>query len=184
MTSRRAVFGLMGLSLGLMVACGPAKPANVPEGGGSSNNAGDGGKKAPEVAGVYVGGDGPATIADAAGQVIIVDFWATYCEPCKKSFPMYQELVDKHAGAVVVIGVSVDDPEDVSQDDIKAFATELNVTFPIVWDKEHKTAEAYKPPKMPTSYVIDKSGNIRHVHSGYSPSEAEEIANEVDELLK
>lgn len=179
-----AVFGLMGLSMGLVVACGPAKPAKGPGGGDSSNSGGDSGKKAPEVIGAYVGGDGPATIADAAGQVIIVDFWATYCEPCKKSFPMYQELVDKHAGAVVVIGVSVDDPEDVSQDDIQAFATELNATFPIVWDKEHKTAEAYKPPKMPTSYVIDKAGNIRHVHSGYSPTEAQEIADEVDELLK
>jgi thiol-disulfide isomerase/thioredoxin len=173
-TRRTALLG----ALGLVMACGPAAEAN------DAGDAHVAGKKAPEVHGVVVGGDGPTTIADAAGQVVIVDFWATYCEPCKKSFPMYQELVDKYAGRLVVIGVSVDDPEDVEQEQIRAFAEDLNVSFPIVWDKDRKTAAAYKPPKMPTSYVIDKTGNIRHVHQGYRPSEAEEIEREVDALLK
>ncbi len=169
--------------MGALAGCGPAKPAK--DGGDAhADGGGDAVKKAPEVKGEFVTGDGPATIADASGQVIIVDFWATYCEPCKKSFPMYQELVNKYAGNLVVIGVSVDDPEDVKKEDIQAFADELNATFPIVWDKERKTAEAYKPPKMPTSYVIDKEGNIRHEHQGYSAGEADEIGKELDELLK
>jgi peroxiredoxin len=67
---------------------------------------------------------------------------------------------------------------------VKAFATELSVTFPIVWDKEKKTAGVYNPPKMPTSYVIDKQGVVRFVHAGYQAEEADKIAAEVDELMK
>jgi thiol-disulfide isomerase/thioredoxin len=141
------------------------------------------GKPAPEIEAEAVGGDGPSSVGEAKGQVTIVDFWATFCDPCRKSFPKYQELVDKHAGKLVVIGVSVDDPDDVGTDEIKAWTDELQVSFPIVWDKDKKTANAYKPPKMPTSYVLDKKGIVRHVHAGYTADEADEIAKEVDALL-
>jgi thiol-disulfide isomerase/thioredoxin len=159
-------------------------------GGGDAKNpsdASDGGligKQAPEVVAEAVGGDGPTTLAESKGTVTIVDFWATYCDPCRKSFPKYQELVDKHAGDLVVIAVSVDDPEDVGTEEVLAFAEELNVTFPIVWDKERATADAYNPPKMPTSYVIDKEGVVRHIHEGYQADEADVIADEVAALLE
>ena len=141
------------------------------------------GEPAPEVQAESVNGAGPATLAEAKGLVTIVDFWATYCDPCRKSFPKYQEMVDKFAGKLVVIGVSVDDPEDAGTEEIQAFADELGVTFPIVWDKEQKTAEAYKPAKMPTSFVIDKKGSIRHVHAGYTADEADDIVKEIEALL-
>lgn len=142
------------------------------------------GKSAPEITADSVSGDGPKTLGEAKGQVTIIDFWATFCDPCRKSFPKYQELVDKHAGELVVIGVSVDDPEDVGNEEVMGFAEELNVSFPIVWDKERKTADVYKPPKMPTSYVVDKKGVVRFVHAGYQADEAEIIAKEVEELIK
>ena len=142
------------------------------------------GKEAPALHVISVGGDGPSSLKEARGQVTIVDFWATFCDPCRKTFPKYQELVDKHAGDVVVIAVSVDEADDVGTEEILAFAEELSVSFPIVWDKEHKTAEEYNPAKMPTSYIIDKDGVVRHIHVGYSSGEAEEIAAEVDALLR
>ena len=184
-----ALKALTVLGAGILMACGATqKSATQPDGGqdtGSDATVGSSpGNTAPEIYGEYVSGDGPKTIADAKGQVIIVDFWATYCEPCKKSFPAYQELVDKHAGNVVVVGVSVDDPEDVKVEDVRGFAEELGVTFPIVWDKERKTASAYKPPKMPTSYLIDKSGAVRHVHEGFTPEAVDKMNQEVEEMLK
>lgn len=142
------------------------------------------GKMAPEVSGAPVGGDGPKTLADGRGQVVIVDFWATFCDPCRKSFPQYQELVDKYAGGLAVIAVSVDDPDDVGEDDVKKFASDLEVSFSIVWDKTKKTADVYKPPKMPTSYIIDKEGIIRHIHEGFEGGEAAQIDKEVEALLK
>lgn len=152
------------------------------DGGGES--APEVGKTAPEVKGESIMGEGPKNLADGRGQVVIVDFWATFCDPCRKSFPQYQELVDKHAGKLAIIAVSVDDPDDVGVDDVKKFATDLGVSFSIVWDKDKSTANVYKPPKMPTSYVVDKQGIIRHIHEGFSGGEAEELDKEVEALLK
>lgn len=150
-------------------------------GGGSDKPATAGG--AAEVQGAYITGDGPKSLADAKGKVVIVDFWATYCQPCKKSFPKYQELVEQFGGELAVIAVSVDEPGDVDEAKLKEFAASTKVKFPIIWDKEHKTAEAYKPPKMPTSFIIDKDGNIAHQHAGYESGEEEKIAEEVKKLL-
>ena len=141
------------------------------------------GNEAPELQVVALSGDGPSTLSAARGQVVIVDFWATFCDPCRKSFPKYQELVDKYAGDLTVIAVSVDDPEDVTEEEVKKFAEDLGVSFPIVWDKEKKTAEVYGPPKMPTSYIIDKEGVVKHVHAGFEGGEAEVIDKEVAAIL-
>ncbi len=168
-----------------MVACTPATnqtEVKGPEGSdaGASELVG---KPAPEILGEYVTGDGAKSLAEAKGTVTILDFWGTFCEPCKKSFPKLQEMVDTQAGKLAVIAVSQDDPEDKKAEDIKKFAEELKVSFPIVWDKEKKTAGTYHPPKMPTSYVIDKNGVIKSVHAGYTDGEDEKLAKEIEELI-
>jgi peroxiredoxin len=142
------------------------------------------GAKAPELSAQSVTGEGPSKLADASGRVVIVDFWATYCAPCKKSFPKYQELVDQFGGDLAVIAVSVDDPEDVTPEQIKDFADQTGVKFAVVWDKDRSVAPKYTPPKMPTSFVIDKDGTIRHIHAGYESGEEKIIAAEVEALIK
>ncbi len=149
---------------------------------GATPAAGEG-KGAAELSAAFVTGEGPKSLAEAKGKVVIVDFWATYCDPCRKSFPKYQELVDQFGGDLAVIAVSVDEPGDVSEDKLKEFAKETGVKFAIVWDKEHKTADAYKPSKMPTSFILDKEGNIVHTHAGYESGEEQKIADEVKALL-
>ena len=168
---------------------GSSSGGTVPDGDGTAaptTGAGDApasGGGAAEIQGAFVTGEGPKTLAEAKGKVVIVDFWATYCQPCKKSFPKYQELVEQFGGDLAVIAISVDEPGDVDEAKLKEFATATKVKFPIIWDKEHKTAEAYKPPKMPTSFIIDKDGNIAHQHAGYESGEEEKIAEEVKKLL-
>ncbi|MBL8741199.1 MAG: TlpA family protein disulfide reductase, partial [Myxococcales bacterium] len=81
---------------------------------GPTAAAGDG-KAAAELVATYVTGEGPKTLAEAKGKVVIVDFWATYCDPCRKSFPKYQELVDQFGGELAVIAISVDEPSDVDE---------------------------------------------------------------------
>ena len=124
-----------------------------------------------------------ADVGGGHGQLVIVDFWATYCDPCRKSFPKYQEMVDQFGGDLAVIAVSVDDPSDVQEEKLKEFAAETGVKFSVVWDKEHKTAGLYSPPKMPTSFVIDKEGKIVHRHAGYESGEEDKIAEEVKALI-
>lgn len=166
--------------------CGGGGGGGAASGSGSETPAAGGGlvgQKAPEISAESITGDGPKTLAEASGKVVIIDFWATYCAPCKKSFPKYQDLVGQFGDDLAVIAVSVDDADDASTDKLKAFADETGAKFAIVWDKEKATAQKYSPPKMPTSYVIDKEGNVRHVHAGYEDGEEAKIADEVKALL-
>lgn len=163
-------------------------------GGGGANAAGSGpsdassegglvGSAAPDITAEAVTGEGPTSLADASGKVVILDFWATYCAPCKKSFPKYQEMVDQFGGELAVIAVSVDDPEDATKEQLEEFAQETGVKFAIVWDKDKSAAKKYSPPKMPTSFVIDKGGVVRHIHAGYESGEETKIAEEINALL-
>jgi cytochrome c biogenesis protein CcmG, thiol:disulfide interchange protein DsbE len=115
-----------------------------------------------------------------AGKVRIVDFWATWCEPCKESFPAYQKLEDKFSEGLVIIGLSVDDEPD----GIEAFAKETGVKFPLAWDEGQAISARYEPPTMPTSYVVDKKGIVRHVHAGFRSGDEEEIEKVVSTLLE
>jgi cytochrome c biogenesis protein CcmG, thiol:disulfide interchange protein DsbE len=138
------------------------------------------GAMAPEFELEPVGGGEPVGPGKFLGKVVLVDFWATWCEPCRESFPAYQSLVNKHAGRVVVLGVSVDENDA----GIPAFKAETGVSFPLVWDREQSVAAAYKPAKMPTSFVIDQKGLIRHVHEGFHAGDAAEIERIVTGLLE
>lgn len=115
-----------------------------------------------------------------AGKVVIVDFWATWCEPCKQSFPVYQKLVDRLGGELVVVGVSQDDDSN----GIDAFRSETGVKFPVVWDDGKAVAKSYDPPSMPTAYVIDKNGIVRFVHVGYRPGDEVTLEERVRSLTR
>lgn len=170
-----ALMGVAALSMGGAGCASNGTEAATPAAGTGS--------PAPELSAAYVTGEGPKTLADAKGKVVIVDFWATYCGPCKKSFPKYQELLDQFGGDLVVIAVSVDEPDAASEEKLKEFATETQVKFSILWDKDHKTADLYKPSNMPTSYIIDRDGKIAHVHAKYEGGEEAKIADEIKALL-
>lgn len=155
-------------------------------GGGATDAPSSGGligSAAPEITAESVTGEGPTTLKDASGKVVIVDFWATFCGPCKKSFPKYQELVDQFGGDLAVIAVSVDNPEDATKEQLEAFAKETGVKFAIVWDKDQAVVKKYSPPKMPTSFLIDKTGVVRHIHTGYETGEEDKMAEEIKALL-
>lgn len=121
-----------------------------------------------------------ASLAEADGKVALVDFWATWCEPCRVSFPHYQALAKKFDGDVVVVGISEDDEPD----GIKAFAKETGATFPLAWDANKNVAAGYHPDSMPTSFVIDKNKLVRFVHGGFRPGDENVIEDQVKELLK
>ncbi|HEX7451492.1 MAG TPA: TlpA disulfide reductase family protein, partial [Polyangiaceae bacterium] len=85
-----------------------------------------------------------------------------------------------YGSKVAVIGISVDeDPAGIAK-----FTKETGAKFPVVWDDGQITSKSYQPPTMPTSYVIDESGIVRFVHSGFHSGEEQEIEKELDSLLK
>ena len=121
--------------------------------------------------------------SSAKGKVVLIDFWATFCKPCKASFPKLQELHAKHAAeGLVIIGIAEDDePKQV----VPAFVKETGATFLIGIDPDQKAAA---PPflvtAMPTELIIDRNGIVRHRHEGMKDGEIDEIVKQVEELLK
>ncbi len=127
-----------------------------------------------------VGGGAEQSLTAYAGKLVIVDFWATWCQPCKQSFPVYQRLVEKLGGELVVIGVSQDDDAQ----GIAAFRSETGAKFPLVWDDGKALAKRYDPPTMPTAFVIDQSGIVRFVHAGYRAGDEATLEEEVRSLMR
>lgn len=117
-------------------------------------------------------------------QVILIDFWATYCEPCLAEMPHLRALYDKHRGAgFVVLAVSVDGPETVA--DVPSFAKRNRLTFPVILDEDSRIASIYDPKKSaPLSVLIDRSGKVLRVHEGFNPGDEGDlelaVANTLD----
>lgn len=154
-------------------------------GGGGANSGAEAshalvGAPAPAFELREVSGGGDQSLEAYAGKVVVVDFWATWCKPCKESFPAYQKLVTQMGGDLVVVGVSQDDDAK----GIPAFLSETGAKFPIVWDDGKSVAKSYDPPSMPTAFVIDKSGIVRFVHVGYHAGDEATLEDEVRSLLR
>lgn len=159
--------------------------------GGASAESGDGAASAgdakglinspaPDFAANSVNGKGRAAVKASNGKVLIVDFWATWCEPCKKSFPKLQELFVKYkASGMDLIAVSEDDENSGIPD----FGNTFGAKFPLVWDDGKAIAAKWKPGSMPSTFIVDKKGIVRFVHSGYHDGEEAEIEKEVKSLL-
>ena len=137
------------------------------------------GAQAPEFELPSQGGDGQVSLSANSGKIVIVDFWATWCEPCRESFPAYERMMKQHDD-LVVLGVSVDEEPD----GIPRFITDTHVHFPTGWNRDQRVSKLYKPPTMPTSYVIDENGIVRHVHAGYHQGDDSVIAHQVSALAE
>jgi peroxiredoxin len=112
-------------------------------------------------------------LADHLGkQVVLIDFWATFCEPCLASMPHLDELYKKYKGrGFEVLGVSIDGPESTAQ--VRTEVGKLGVTFPILLDQETRVVALYNPKtSAPFSVLIGKDGRIRVKREGYSTGNA------------
>ena len=123
------------------------------------------------------GGELPAT----AGKVVLVDFWASWCTPCKASFPMMAKLhADYAARGLVIAAVSVDEKSAAA----KAFAKKLAPTFPALHDAQQKLVQQVVVPAMPTSYLLGPDGRVRFIHQGYHGEATErELRQQIEALL-
>jgi cytochrome c biogenesis protein CcmG/thiol:disulfide interchange protein DsbE len=178
--SRRvALVGSLGLAFAVVLGgCGGSKTAPK-TGGAITEGGGLIGAPAPDFALSPPAGGGAISPSAFKGQVLIVDFWATWCAPCKKSFPAYQALVDEFGGKLAVIGVSVDDDSS----GIEKFRSETGVKFPLVWDEGQAVSGTYKPGTMPTSFVIDKAGIVTAIHEGFHEGDEATLREKIRSLL-
>lgn len=118
---------------------------------------------------------------DLAGKILVVDFWASWCAPCKASFPSLS-LVQNEFGprGVVVLGISVDEKSDAYEQ----FKKRMKPTFSTVRDGEHRLTADVSVPTMPTTFVVDRSGRVRFVHAGFHDTTPEALRSEITQLLE
>ena len=168
----------------LFVALSAAACAGTEKGADSSGESGTlVGNRAPDFQLTAVNGSQEAlSLKDMHSQVVLLDFWGTFCEPCKKSFPKLEELNRKYASkGLRIVAVSEDDAED--KDKIPDFARTYGARFPLAWDGDKSVARRYKPETMPSSFLIDKDGVVRFAHVGFHDGEEAEIEGELRGLL-
>jgi peroxiredoxin len=121
------------------------------------------------------------TLSELRGKTVYVDFWASWCAPCREELPVLQRLHEEYASrGVVVVGVGIDRNER----DFRAFKDRMGLTFPVVHDGAHQVAGRYEPPRMPSTFLIDRNGVVRHVHEGYRASNARELEQQIQQLLR
>ena len=117
---------------------------------------------------------------DYRGKVVYVDFWASWCLPCKQSFPQLNRLRQQYKSqGFEVIAINLD--ENLA--DAQAFLTKLPVDFPIALDPRGVIAEAYSIKGMPSAYIIDRQGKVQQVIEGFASDEASKIENWIKPLL-
>jgi thiol-disulfide isomerase/thioredoxin len=123
------------------------------------------------------GGTVPAT----AGKILVVDFWASWCAPCKASFPALGKISSDYAArGVVLVGVSVDE----SAPAYAAFMKKNAPAFPALHDAKQNLVRAVQVPTMPTTYIIDRQGRVRFVHSGFhGDSSDRKLRADIEALL-
>jgi thiol-disulfide isomerase/thioredoxin len=114
------------------------------------------------------------------GRVVYVDFWASWCGPCRRSFPWMNEMQQKYGAAgFTVVGVNV----DKRRPDAEKFLQQTPATFTIVYDPAGKTPEAYGVKGMPSSYLVDASGKVVAVESGFRDEQKAEFEARIKTLL-
>lgn len=142
----------------------------------------DRGQAAPEIGLTDLHGK-PVELASLRGKVVLVDFWASWCAPCRESLPFLEKLAHKYRGeGLVVVGVNIDKTRELA----RAFLDKhrLALSFPVVHDGKHEVAGRYKPPTMPSSYIVDRKGVVRGVHAGFRSSDATKLEAELQSLLR
>ena len=115
---------------------------------------------------------------DHKGKPVLINFFASWCEPCKEEMPVLEKIVQEYEPkGVVFLGIAVDDTEEK----MKAFITKYGVTFPVGLDKKAAIQTSFGLYGIPTTYFIDKQGIINHSHAGILKEEM--LRHELDKLL-
>ena len=139
------------------------------------------GQPAPAFERLPLKGGEPISLADYAGQVVYLDFWASWCGPCRQSMPLMNEMYEELAPqGFTVLAVNL----DAYLEEALNFLKKHPVTYPVVRDTGGVLPKIYGMNGMPTAYLIDRQGQVRYIHHGFRRSDAPGIRQAVEALLK
>jgi peroxiredoxin len=124
---------------------------------------------------------GNLRLAEQRGQVVLINFWASWCGPCRVEMPHLNRLHDKYkAGGFMVLGINIDDDPRHGA----ATATRWGVKFPVLLDASKAVTRRYDLGAMPSTVLVDRDGRIRYLHRGYRDGLEAEYERQIRELVK
>jgi peroxiredoxin len=120
-------------------------------------------------------------LKEQRGRVVMVNFWATWCAPCRQEMPQLNRLYEKYrSSGFMLLGINVDDDPSKAAE----VAAKLGVTFPVLLDADKTVSKLYDLNTMPSTVIIDRDGKVRYVHRGYLAGYEENYEKQIRELLK
>ncbi|MCC4833632.1 TlpA family protein disulfide reductase [Shewanella sp. 10N.7] len=120
-------------------------------------------------------------LSEQRGNIILINFWASWCGPCRKEMPVLQKLEDKYRDlGVAVWGVNVEQENQAGKD----FLTDLNLSFDIFFDETNSLSETYDVKAMPTTVIVDRDGKVRYVFLGYQDGYEKKYAAAIKKLIR
>ncbi len=120
-------------------------------------------------------------LSEYRGDVVMINFWATWCGPCRQEMPLLDQLYTRYERVGFnLLGVNIDDDSNRAMDMIR----ELGVNFPVLFDARKEVSKLYDVDAMPVTVLIDREGNVRYVHQGYKPGYEEKYLDQVRSLLR
>lgn len=120
-------------------------------------------------------------LAEQRGKVVMINFWASWCGPCRKEMPLLDELYQRYEPAgFTLFGVNVEQNPEAAQ----RFLEDVGVSFPILYDPESSVSQRYQVDAMPTTVMVDRDGQVRYVNRGYKDGDEEKYRKQVRELIR
>ena len=123
----------------------------------------------------------PLSLADLKGRIVLVNLWASWCGPCRKEMPLLEQLNRQYRSkGVTLVGVNVEPDSAAATDWLKA----TPVSFPILFDVDSKVSKLYQVEGMPNTVILDRKGNVRYIHRGYSAGAENEYLDQIRALIR
>ena len=120
-------------------------------------------------------------LSEFRGDVVMINFWATWCGPCRQEMPLLDEMYIRYQRVGFnLLGVNIDDDPRKALNMI----SELGVSFPVLFDVRKEVSKLYKVDAMPVTILVDRDGKVRHVHQGYQPGYEQDYLDEIRSLLR
>ena len=120
-------------------------------------------------------------LEDHRGEVVMLNFWASWCGPCRQEMPLMDELYSQYKDlGFTILAVNVDE----NREEAHRFLDKVPVNYPILYDPESSVSELYEVQAMPTTVMIDRDGNARYLHYGYQPGYEDEYEQQIRELVR
>ncbi len=162
------------------IVCNLLLPACIALGGTSAGSAASVSGPAPNFTLKSLDGKN-LKLSEMRGNVVLINFWASWCGPCREEMPLLNQLHSKYQPlGFTVLGVNVEEQEKNARGFLKNFP----VDFPVLLDNQNKVSKLYDVIAMPTTVVVDRDGNMRYLHRGYKPGDEKKYRNMVKQLVR